>query len=225
MYKFKIEESFKKGWELTKKHWATLVAAFLITIAISFAIGLVSTLFMAAFQSAPEIGTGIYVFLQLISTLISLWTGYNLYKMMINMIDGVEVKALDVLYYSKDTANKLLKYIGGSLLLALVIIVGLICFIIPGIYFSIRFMFVPMLIIDKNMGIMDSFKKSSEMTKGEIWHLIGFAFISFGIIIVGLIALLVGVIPAAILVSLTNVVVYRKLESHVHNLAAHTHTK
>lgn len=214
MYKFKIEESFKKGWELTKKHWVTLVAAFLITIAISFAIGLVSKLFMAAFQSAPE--TGIYVFLQLISIIISLWTGYNLYKMMINMIDDVEVKALDVLYYSKDTANKLLKYIGGSSLLALVVIVGLICFIIPGIYFSVRFMFVPMLIIDKNMGIMDSFKKSSEMTKGEIWHLIGFAFISFGIIIVGLIALLVGVIPAAILVSLTNVVVYRKLESHVH---------
>lgn len=225
MYKFNLEESFRKGWELTKKHWAVLVLAFLITLALSLAIGLVTGLFSVIFESVPELGTGVYLFMQLISIIVSLWTTYNLYHMMIKLNDGKTVKATDVIHFSNEMLPKFGNYILGNLLLVLVILLGFIAFIIPGIYFSVRFMFVPYLLIDKNMGVMDAFKKSSDMTRGEIWHLIGFSLLSFGIIIVGLIALLVGVIPAAILISLTTVVIYRKLESHVHSSTKHAQIK
>jgi hypothetical protein len=215
MYKFNIKESFKTGWELTKKHWAVLVLANIFIIAVSLLLEVVNFTSMAFLSSFPGLDTGVYVFVQLLGFIISIWTGYNLSKLMINLVDGVPVKAVDVFHYSKDMNYRLLKYFGGILLFGLAVIAGLILFIIPGIYFAYRFGFVPYLLVDKDIEIMEAFKKSTEMTKGEIWHLIGFSVQSFFIMILGLLLLIIGFIPAAILVWFTYFVIYRKLEAYV----------
>ena len=57
------------------------------------------------------------------------------------------------------------------------------------------------LVVDKNMGIFEAAEKSAEMMKGNYWNVLGYGitlgFACLGIILLGLICLILGVIPAA----------------------------
>ncbi|MEE9253257.1 MAG: hypothetical protein V3U74_07935 [Thermodesulfobacteriota bacterium] len=60
----------------------------------------------------------------------------------------------------------LLKYIVASFLYMLIVIAGLILLIVPGIIWAIKFSFYPYFLVDKGLGIIDSLKKSAEITDG-----------------------------------------------------------
>ena len=62
-------------------------------------------------------------------------------------------------------------------LVGFVVVVGLALLVVPGVYLSIRFMFVPILIVDKELTIKEAFKKSTTLTKGVKWKLLGLALI------------------------------------------------
>ena len=78
------------------------------------------------------------------------------------------------------------KYLFGGILLILIVVAGLVLFIIPGIYLALRFVFVPVILIDKETTIKEAFKKSTDLTKGTKWKLLGL------IIILALIQILTG---------------------------------
>ena len=83
------------------------------------------------------------------------------------------------------------RYLFGGLLFAIVVIVGLALLIIPGIYLALRFIFVPIILIDKETTIKEAFKKSTEITNGVKWKLLGL------FIILGLIQALISVLLSA----------------------------
>ena len=62
------------------------------------------------------------------------------------------------------------------------------------------------------MGVWDSFLESARVTKGARWKLLGFWFVMIGVMILGLIALVVGVIPAILTVSIANALIFIHLK-------------
>jgi uncharacterized membrane protein len=60
----------------------------------------------------------------------------------------------------------------------------------------IRFYFAPMLWVDRGLGPVEALQESWERTRGQLPRLLGLAVMSIVITIVGLLALVVGVIPA-----------------------------
>jgi len=58
------------------------------------------------------------------------------------------------------------------------ILLGLLFFIIPGLYLSIRLRFISYYLVDKNAGIMESIKRSFNATRGIEWDLFGLMLIS-----------------------------------------------
>jgi len=62
--------------------------------------------------------------------------------------------------------------LGAGILSVLAIGVGLICFIIPGIYLMIRWFFIIQLIVDKNCEIFEAFEKSSKIVNGIFWEVL-----------------------------------------------------
>ena len=54
----------------------------------------------------------------------------------------------------------LLRYLGASILYGLMVAVGIIFLVIPGIYLAIKYQFYGILIVDKNLDIMASLKKA-----------------------------------------------------------------
>lgn len=73
-----------------------------------------------------------------------------------------------------------LRFIGLGLLSALVVIVGLILFIIPGLLAIFFLSFAPYILIDKNTGVIDAMKGSYELVK-EYWK------VTLGLLVVNLV--------------------------------------
>ncbi|MEX0940190.1 MAG: hypothetical protein WDZ41_02430 [Candidatus Babeliales bacterium] len=67
--------------------------------------------------------------------------------------------------------NLIFKDAIAALLYMLGTILGLLLFIVPGIYFAIVFGFYHLFIVDQNAGIIESFKKSAKLTRNIRWHL------------------------------------------------------
>ena len=107
------------------------------------------------------------------------------------------------------------KYFGRALLasiwIGLIVLVGLILLVFPGIYLALKYQFVMNLIVDKNIGVSEAMKESAEMTKGVKWQLFGFGFTALGVMILGAICLGVGVLVAMPVVLIAEIYIYNNL--------------
>jgi len=89
---------------------------------------------------------------------------------------------------------------------------GFVLLIIPGIYLLCKLIFVPFLIMDKNLDPIQAVKLSYYLSKGYFWIIFGMAILSFFIIILGLICMIVGVFVSFIWVHAAFAVLYNAVE-------------
>ena len=86
-------------------------------------------------------------------------------------------------------------------LFLLLVGLGLVCFVIPGIYFFCRFYFYRYALVDKKLGVFESFKEAGRLSEGARWALFGFSIINS----------VLNVLPFALIVtSLAQVYAYKK---------------
>jgi hypothetical protein len=90
----------------------------------------------------------------------------------------------------------------AQILVTVVVVVGFILLIVPGIFLAVRLAFVPFLVVDEGRGPMDAVMESFNRTSGYGWTILGAALLSILVVIVGFILLVVGSIPATLLVYL-----------------------
>jgi uncharacterized membrane protein len=82
----------------------------------------------------------------------------------------------------------------GNVVYYLMMIVGFILLIIPGIYVAIRFGTLPYVFVDQKLGWKEALKESSRLSEGYRWNLFGFALLLVAINILGALLLLVGLL-------------------------------
>jgi hypothetical protein len=127
-------------------------------------------------------------------------------------LDAVRSKQV---YYktllSQVSFKKAVKLVLSQMLVGLIVAFGLFLFVIPGICFALKYSMVPYLIIDKDMDIGESLKESSKVTKGVRLEILLMYIVSGLLILLGVLVLGVGVIPASIVVSITQAYVYETL--------------
>lgn len=206
MQKISVIESWQEGWKVFKNNWLIVIYATLIPAIVS--------MILEAIQKQVKEGMQIGVILVLLGLLY--FVGRFLLSMLMNL--GVLKIQLDVTKGLKPGYKTLFsgqgiywKFIGATVLYSLVVLGGLILLIIPGIYLAIRYLFVPYLIVDKNLTIGEAFAKSTEMTKGKKWSILGFLILTVIFSLLGLIVLVVGVFVTSAIGYLAIVNLYRKL--------------
>lgn len=104
--------------------------------------------------------------------------------------DKVEVKSIF------DGFQNYVNIILASLLTTGLIGIGLVVFIIPGIYVACRLAFVAYLVMDEGLDPIAAVEASWRITRGHAWKIFVLGFASIFIFILGLILLIVGVFPA-----------------------------
>ena len=109
-----------------------------------------------------------------------------------------------------ETFRFILPYLVAAILATIVIALGLILLIIPGLYIGIRLQFFPLYMIEGE-GMMESIKKSWNLTKGNILKLALLFLICLGIFIAGLIVFIVGALVSAVWCQLIITYTYRLL--------------
>lgn len=90
-------------------------------------------------------------------------------------------------------ARKIGTYFVAEVLFSLVVIVGLALLVIPGIYLMLRLMFFETLIVDEDAGILESLRRSWQLTEGQVMPLFLLFLVILGLTLLGLLLLGVGI--------------------------------
>jgi len=102
--------------------------------------------------------------------------------------------------------------VGAGILKFIIIAVGFVLLIVPGIFLACRLAFVDYLIIDRKMDTMEALRTSWAMTRGHGWTIFGMGFLAIFIVIAGLLALLVGVFIAVMWFTAAFAILYHSVE-------------
>lgn len=199
---FSKKEAIKFGFNVAKSNIAFFLSVFVVWAFVTF----ISSAFQN-FLNANKQPFLSFIFSLLIWVVNSI-IAMGIINICLKFVEGKKPKLKDI-YYTK----KLFNFILASIIRGVIVIVGLILFIIPGIIFSIKLQYSEYLIVDKQLDAVDSIKKSWQMTKGIKWNLFLLGLLLGLINILGILALLVGTLITVPLTLLANAYVYKKLSS------------
>lgn len=196
---FSVKKAVKLGFELFKKEWKVLVGVMLFPLLVSIVMNFVlpTTPWIDEKGNIINLTSGQIItnFLNsLVGIIIGLIISLGVANIYINAVRGNPIR-FQMLF---EKYNLALKLFCLQVLSMLGIFLGVILFIIPGIYLALRWIYGLSVLVDKNLGPIDSLALSWKMTRGKVLPLLKFGLTSFVLIVVGLIALIVGVIPATI---------------------------
>lgn len=144
----------------------------------------------------------------IISTIVSVFFMLGQTKIGLNVVSG---KPFDVgMMFSGG--RWLIKGFVAYLLYLIMVFVGLVLFLVPGIIIILRFGMYQSAIVDRNMGIIESLKYSWQLTKGNGLNLFLIVLFSILIVVAGCLALIVGMFFAFPMILLMWIVAYRWMQ-------------
>lgn len=201
MNTFSIQESLRFGWNTFKKRPLVFLGAIGIAIVVSG----ISSALLDPEQGAPMTATTLL--LGIISALVGVMIELGILTFSIRAHDAVEKVDLKDLW----NPQAFVRYILGQIVVGLIVVAGLVLLIVPGVIAALGLMLTPYLIVDKGMQPIDALKESWRVTKGHRMQLFLFVLSLIGINVLGLLALVVGLLVSVPVSMLAVVHVYRKI--------------
>lgn len=198
--KFVISEALQFGWDTTKSNIGFFIGLLIVAGLIQYVPDIVAEIIEA---DAPDLS----LIIRIASYVLSMIIGMGIIKICLRFCDGEKGEFSDLF----SCYPLFFKYLIGSILYGLIVVVGLILLIIPGIVWAIKFQFFDYLIVDKGLGPIDALEKSSEITRGVKWDLFIFAILLGIINLMGFVCLLVGLFVTIPITLVAMAFVYRKL--------------
>ncbi len=196
--KLSISDALTKAWQITLKNFGFTTGLVVILIVLN------------ALEGTLRKDSAIA---SLLISLIALAVGIGVIKISLLLAKGEKPEYKELYSNFQCFWN----YVGTYILYMLLVGVGFIFFILPGIYLLIKYAFVLYVVIDKNVGPFEAFRIAGELTKGHWWDVFGLALISIGILILGVIAAFIGLLWAYPVVLIASAIFYNQLSEHNHS--------
>jgi len=198
--KFTSGEAIKFGWEKMKKHFWFFVGLLILTCLIQ----IVPTSIASVFKNKIVV---LYVLLVVLAWVLQIIVKMGMTKIALNIADKDEAE-ISTLF---SQVNLFWKFVIGSFIYGIIVFVGFLLLIVPGIIWAIKYQYFAFLIIDKNLGPMEAISKSGEITMGSKGKLFLFGLLVMLINIAGAIFFLVGLFATVPTTMLASIYIYRKL--------------
>jgi len=110
-----------------------------------------------------------------------------------------------------QASGKLFSFLLGYLLFSIAVTIGFALFILPGVYLFLRLQFFFASMVDEETGLIVSFQRSWQITKNHTLQLFVVMLLQALAILIGLIALGIGIFVAVPMITLLYGYAYRKL--------------
>jgi len=205
---FSIKQLFRDSTEDYKKYWGMFLMIGIIFVLVGFLTN------MGSFQPHHAYGggfrTGGSLFVTIIAWLLQTFLTLGFIKMLLAMVDKKKVQ-LEQLFHGANSFNHFLYFTVAMLLYSAIVGIGFVALIIPGIIFSVLFIFVQYLVAEEREGIFESFKRSIKMTKGNRWKIFWLMIVTILFNILGLLALIIGLVITIPITYLVYTHLYRTL--------------
>ncbi len=213
----------KRGFDLAVRNFGNILLVGIVYVAVSIGVGMVVAMvdhllgygqagqtniqvnfgmgYSTAQQSASALG-------KIINQLVSLFLSLGATRIGLNLVSGKEI-SVEMLF---GGGRKFLPAVGASILYMLMVSIGLLFLIVPGIYLALRYGLYLTAIVDRDMGIMDSFNYSSSITTNNRMNLFLLALMGILIALAGCLALCIGMFFAIPVMWLGWIVAYRWMQ-------------
>jgi uncharacterized membrane protein len=170
-----------QAWEVWKKHivFTWMVLGVMVAISVVFSI------------LNPK---GDSAIISILSSLVSLFFELGAIALLLKLVrtdtegDIKEIASQSAIYVQSLIA---------TIVFGVMLFVGLLLLIIPGIYVAMRFMFLPYVLVDQKLGWKEALKEASRLSEGNRLNLFGFVILLAIMNVVGALLLLVGLLVTA----------------------------
>ncbi len=196
-----IKAALQFGWDTLKAHLTFFLKLLVVLIVASVIPAMILS------KIGQAVGPMLGLPLQFLNIVWQAILGMGVLKICLKLYDRQPVDIPDLW----STVPQTLDYIVVKFLFGLIVTVGFILLIIPGLIWSIQFYMANYLVVDKQKGPIEALKGSSTLTQGIKWDLAGFAGVVVLINLIGFVFLGVGLFITIPLTMLASVYVYRKL--------------
>ena len=176
----------KYGWKMALEKLGFFIGLFLLTILAFIGVVIVGAILAAVLGNDLAILVMAITYIAVI--VLSLLVNIGWIRISLALVDGKKTD-LAMLFKNWDA---FWGFLGASLLYALIVMAGYILFIVPGVIWSLKYMWMPWLVVDKKMGVLEAMEKSSEMTMGLKWDLLGFQILTVIVSYLGILAFFIG---------------------------------
>ena len=214
----------KRGFELTLRNFGIILLVVLVLCVISgaanFLLGKIDlALNLKPFyptQSRQLVGLPLSFYIKangsllslILSQFLSVFLSLGVTRIGLNLVSGREA-SLAMLF---GGGSKLLPALGASILYWLMVAIGLMLLIVPGIYLALRYGQFMAAMVDRNLGIVDSFSYSSSITTNNRLNLFVLALLYILMLLAGCLAFCIGVLFAWPVILMSGFVAYRWMQ-------------
>jgi uncharacterized membrane protein len=184
---FRIWGFIDQAWQLVKPHWMPLGVMFLITSLIG---------------AIPYLGGCVMLILGQ-----TLYVGIN--RAILGMLAG-RTPTIEMMFGGFDRFGQAF---AAGLVCTILVCIGLVCLIVPGIILAIMWMFTSLVIAETDQDFWTAMQTSANLTKGYRWPLFGLALASILVAILGLLACCIGIVVAEAVIFTAIALAYRFLQA------------
>lgn len=209
MNTFSVSTALRFGWETFKKRPWFLVGATLLVFILSWIISAIQNM------ENSVVVLGFFIFLAALGASTLLDMGFT--ALYLRAHDNVSKASLDDLWHPKP----FWQYLVATVIISFLVLAGLILLIVPGLILMTLFAFTKFLVIDRNLGPIEAMKESVRISRGHRLDLFLLLLVLIIINILGVIALLVGLLVTVPVSVLTLAHAYRTLSSTSLGTSAH----
>jgi uncharacterized membrane protein len=196
-----IDKLFKDAWNIFKDKWQFILGLGVLLFIIQMVVGGV--------QNAFE-DSALYFLVMLAAWVVNLVIQMGFLKVYIKLAKKKTAQIADLWSFSPD---HVWNYLLGTMLYGVIVFLGFILLIIPGIYLMLKYMFVPYVLVTKKVGPMKALAMSAQMTDGQKFSLLGLAVSAVVLNFLGVLALGIGLIITLPVTYLSYALAYNTLES------------
>ncbi|MBK8256151.1 MAG: hypothetical protein IPK82_26215 [Polyangiaceae bacterium] len=207
---FGIEEVLRQAWETVKVHWVALVFGPMIGGVIGgFPGQIVSGIGNASKDKDTMIGTTIAAVV--IGMIIQTFFTAGAIQMQLTAARGGTPEVMQIF----KGGPHYLRLLGTQLLVMLVCLGGCLLLVIPGIYLAFAFSMAPYYAVDAELGPIEAMRASWDATRDKRGQLFLYSLVGFGMVLLGLAACCVGVIPVQVTLSLGTGIIFTRLSGRM----------
>lgn len=200
-------EVMGQAWEIFKRQWVTFFFGPLIAMFAAGIPGQIINQVVATSTSDMDVIIAAGVISGLINLVVQTYMYAGLYKMCL----GAARNGMPQLGELFQGGSRFLALLGATLLMNLLIIVGFICLIIPGIIVAYGLSMTPYFVIDQGLGPVEAIKASWNATDGHKGKLFVYSLLSMLVMFAGLLCCCIGMYGAIGVVFLGNAIIYTRL--------------
>ncbi len=168
----RVGDAIGYGWNAFKKTPGPLVVIALVVLVVG---ALTSSIGNAVSRESAVFG----VIVQFAGFVVSMILSLGLIRVALKVTRGEEVDVADLF-----KTDQLGPYIGASILFGIMVAVGLIFCVVPGVILAVIYGFYGYVILEHGAGVGEGFSRAAEITKGQrgTVFLLGLAFVGINLL-------------------------------------------